>query len=450
MKAWWAASMLLVALLATWPLQAQTVGEPGAEMPLPQAKPERPLIGLSEEDRSQLTPEQARELYKQHERQLRRIEGEREDVRRDVATLEEDHARLNEELLETAEKVTHSETRLAELEQQLEKLRGEESTVRLRLTEQHGEIGKLLAIMQRLGREPPPALVTQRDDALKMVRSGMLLNSFFPKLKSEADTLSAELSRLVGILSDLEMRSQQLAQEKEEWDRLRAETRDLIAARQERLSAEQQRLGMLDQAAQRHAGTITDLGELLKALNDDVASMSGLGEYERELREGQTVELKPLAQQAAFVQPGRMKPAIPFGQAQGLVLLPAVGPVKRDYGERDELGIESRGISIETRAQALVKSPADGWVVFAGRFRTYRQLLIINAGQGYHILLAGMDEIHVRRGQFVLAGEPVAVMGRGGETAETSGSGRTLYVEFRKDDRPVNPQPWWAAGLGKG
>jgi septal ring factor EnvC (AmiA/AmiB activator) len=448
-KAW--PVMLMLLLLAAWPLQAQAQStEPGAGMPLPQAKPERPSADLTPEDKSQLTPEQALELYKQHERHLRRIEGERDEVRRDVATLEEDRARLSAQLLEAAEKVTQSESRLNELEQQLEKLRGEEATVRVRLTEQHGEIGKLLAIMQRLGREPPPALVTQRDDALKMVRSGMLLNSFFPKLKSEADTLSAELSRLVGILTDLELRSRQLAEEKERWDSLSQETRDLIAARQQRLSSEQQRLSMLDQAAQRHVGTITDLGELLRALNKDDGSIAGLGAYERELRDSQTVELRPQATQAAFVQPGRLKPAIPFGQAKGLVLFPAVGSIKRSYGESDEFGIASRGISMETRSGALVKAPADGWVVFAGRFRTYRQLLIINAGQGYHILLAGMNEIHVRRGEFVLAGEPVAVMGREADAEETSGTGQTLYIEFRKDDRPVNPQPWWAAGLGKG
>ena len=61
---------------------------------------------------------------------------------------------------------------------------------------------------------------------------------------------------------------------------------------------------------------------------------------------------------------------------------------------------------------AQVTAPCDGWVVFAGNFRSYGQLLIINAGGGYHVLLAGMERITVDLGQFVLTGEPVAVMGK--------------------------------------
>jgi murein hydrolase activator len=94
-----------------------------------------------------------------------------------------------------------------------------------------------------------------------------------------------------------------------------------------------------------------------------------------------------------------------------------------------------------------VTAPCDGWVVYAGPFRSYGQLLILNAGGGYHVLLAGMERISVDLGQFVLTGEPVAVMGAGAQTAAlvAVGSGQpVLYVEFRKDGIPVDPSPWWA------
>jgi septal ring factor EnvC (AmiA/AmiB activator) len=92
----------------------------------------------------------------------------------------------------------------------------------------------------------------------------------------------------------------------------------------------------------------------------------------------------------------------------------------------------------------------DGWVAYADEFRTYGQLLIINAGGGYHILLAGMQRIDVNVGQFVLAGEPVAAMGASapGDSApgnDDKANGRpVLYVEFRKDGQPIDPGPWWA------
>ena len=91
-------------------------------------------------------------------------------------------------------------------------------------------------------------------------------------------------------------------------------------------------------------------------------------------------------------------------------------------------------------------------MVYAGAFRNYGQLLILNAGGGYHVLLAGMERISVDLGQFVVTGEPVAVMGGGAQSAAAIAGGATqpvLYVEFRKDGVPVDPGPWWAANEGQ-
>ena len=95
-------------------------------------------------------------------------------------------------------------------------------------------------------------------------------------------------------------------------------------------------------------------------------------------------------------------------------------------------------------------APADGWVVYAGPFRSYGQVLILNAGDGYHIVLAGMERIDAALGQFVLSGEPVAVMGATrlasiGDIDHTSAQ-PILYVEFRKDGNSINSTPWWPPG----
>lgn len=432
-------------LLAAAPAAAQDV-------PLPDPNPERLTLGLTDEDKQDLSPDEARALYKQHERQLDRIQGERVEVEETVGATEAERARLNERLLEVARKSADSETRLTALEEEVAELRDEEAAIRERLRDQHREIGDLLAVMQRMGREPPPVMVTQRDDALRMVRSGMLLNSFLPALKSRADTLAGRLSDLTRVLTEKQQRAKELAAEKEELERLRNRTQELVVEKRQRLKQQRARLDALDRAAERHAATIGDLGRLLQTLDEEVAASTGLGEYEEQLQSGEIVELKPRAKKAAFVQPGRMKPAVPFAQAKGLLMLPASGSIIRDFGDQDDLGIESQGVSIETRGEAQVVSPADGWVSYAGEFRSYGQLLIINAGGGYHILLAGMEEIHVRRGQFVLSGEPVASMGEASASESRSGKEArpSLYVEFRKNEKPIDPKPWWASELAKG
>ena len=132
--------------------------------------------------------------------------------------------------------------------------------------------------------------------------------------------------------------------------------------------------------------------------------------------------------------------------------LPVSGPRIREFGAPDGLGGTEKGLSIATRPGGQITAPCDGWVVYAGPFRNYGQLLILNAGGGYHVLLAGMERISVDLGQFVVTGEPVAAMGGGTPSAAVktgSTSQAVLYVEFRKDGVPVDPGPWWAATEGQ-
>ncbi len=148
-----------------------------------------------------------------------------------------------------------------------------------------------------------------------------------------------------------------------------------------------------------------------------------------------------------------------FASARGRLPFPVNGTRIREFGVPDGLGGTEKGISIATRAAAQVTAPCDGWVVYAGPFRNYGQVLILNAGGGYHVVLAGMDRISVNVGQFVLTGEPVAVMsggapGNGSQAAATrttasSSDKPVLYVEFRKDGTPIDPSPWWAASKGE-
>jgi len=111
-------------------------------------------------------------------------------------------------------------------------------------------------------------------------------------------------------------------------------------------------------------------------------------------------------------------------------------------------------MSIATRANAQVTTPVDGRVVYAGNFRSYGRLLIISAGEGYHVLLAGLDKVNVSVGQFILAGEPVGIMSETSANntaaADLESNGRPiLYVEFRKNGTSIDPSPWWAGTAKK-
>ena len=149
----------------------------------------------------------------------------------------------------------------------------------------------------------------------------------------------------------------------------------------------------------------------------------------------------------AGADPARLKPEIAFADAKGRVPLPAAGAILKTFGSPDDHGGTERGVSLATPAGATISAPADGAVLFAGAYRSYGQLLIIDAGGGYYVLLAGMERINVVSGEFVLAGEPVGAMGDGSvrmATAAAVGAARpVLYIELRKDGTAIDPGPWW-------
>ncbi len=132
-----------------------------------------------------------------------------------------------------------------------------------------------------------------------------------------------------------------------------------------------------------------------------------------------------------------------FTQARGTLPLPARGRLVGAYGQTDASGERAHGITIETRAGAFVVTPYDGRVAFAGPYRGYGQLLIIDHGEGYHTLLAGFSRIDVVLGQWLLAGEAVGAMGR------TTDGSPNLYVELRYNGDTINPLPWLAASERK-
>jgi septal ring factor EnvC (AmiA/AmiB activator) len=149
-------------------------------------------------------------------------------------------------------------------------------------------------------------------------------------------------------------------------------------------------------------------------------------------------------QGGTFVTGRPIGPSTPFHLAKGQLPLPAAGEIVQEFGAPAQYGGRAKGIALKTRYGAQITSPCDGWVMFAGKFRTYGQLLIIKAGDGYHVLLAGLSRIDVQPGQFVLKAEPVGTM-KSAPGRRAGPESPILYVEFRKDGRPINPRPWWSA-----
>jgi septal ring factor EnvC (AmiA/AmiB activator) len=382
--------------------------------------------------------------------QQRKAAELQQKLKADIAAIGQDRSKLNQQLIDIATQVRSVETRIGETEAGLRPLDSREQAVRASLDSRRAEIVEVLAALQRAGRRTPPALLVRPEDALQSLRTAMLLGSVVPELRGRAEKLAADLGELVNLRRDIATKRDALARDR---DRLKDDSVRLAALVEERqrkqsavekdMEAEGARAINLSRQVESLQGLITKMEQDLKSAAKAAATAS---------LQGAPAAPNGKPNLGALKDPARLSPAIAFASARGLFAFPVNGRKIREFGGSDGAGGVEKGISLATKVGAQVTTPCDGWVVYAGPFRSYGQLLILNAGGGYHVLIAGMERISVNIGQFVLTGEPVATMGSTSQVASilaTTASQPVLYVEFRKDGTPIDSGPWWAASEGE-
>lgn len=369
-------------------------------------------------------------------------------LKAELDAIGEDRRKLNALLIGSAANIRAVEDRIAAAESRLATLGNNEDTIRRSLGSRRAVIAEVLAALQRIGRRPPPALVVSPEDALQSVRTAILLGAVLPDMKVEVDTLVADLTEFVRVRSEISAERDVLGRDLAVLSQERTRMTVLVQERQRKQSETEKALESERTRSAQLARQADNLKELISRMEREIAVSA------RAAAAAQAGTEKPEAKNtlSALQDPGRLSPAIAFASAKGSLRLPINGIRIREYGMPDGLGGTEKGISVASRSGAQVTAPCDGWVVYAGPFRSYGQLLILNAGGGYHVLLAGMERISVDLGQFVLTGEPVAVMGGGPQSAAAVATGSSqpiLYIEFRKDGSPVDPSPWWASDSEK-
>ncbi|MBX6322090.1 MAG: peptidoglycan DD-metalloendopeptidase family protein [Rhodospirillaceae bacterium] len=347
-------------------------------------------------------------------------------------------ADLQAQMVEIAKRAQDSESSLSQLEAELARLEKSEAATRADIAREEGRLVDTLAALQRLSMQPREAMILRPEAPIDTVRSALLLRFAVPTLMERAGTLRQGLERLRDLRAEIARRR---AGQETSAAALRAEN--------ERLAALVAQMKTLQQS------TEAERTELTKR----VAGLAAQAKDLRELVAGIDWERARDRQQEAMLTPSTERPAPPSEAVRSMpglgpeesptarrirpfpkdgkgVVLPARGRVVERFGDVGPAGFKNRGIALETRPAADVVAPFDGQVVFRGPFRGYGEILLIAHRGGYYTVLAGLARTDVAVGQWLVAGEPVGIMG-----PSDTGNPK-LYVELRLGQNQIDPAPW--------
>jgi septal ring factor EnvC (AmiA/AmiB activator) len=326
---------------------------------------------------------------------------------------------LQRRLIATAARVVDLETEKVQLDADIVRLTAENAKLSASFARDRVSVIKLLAILERLQHDMPPALVLKPDDALGAARSAMLVGASLPNVYGQAAALARRIATLKKTRELLTQRRADGVRNAAKLAVARDQLDQLLAMKQTEADAAATRYGDLEGRLEKAANAAADL----KTLLEKVARLRA--------RPGQmdiTVVAAQMAGSGGVLQPRSL-------------LMPVVG--RQVPGGIDGVGgARAPGLTFAVEPGARVIAPADSEVLFAGPYHKTGQVLILELTTGYDLVLAGLGRVDVRPRDEVLAGEPVGLMPKIGQDAR-------LYFELRQNGHGVSPAPWLAVELRK-
>ena len=355
---------------------------------------------------------------KQVESQLKKERQTERESQLKASQLEREVREVQKQLVSSARQIQSQEGKLSLLEQKTKELTLQERELQEKLKLSNKQLFRIMKGLQTLALRPRELLIFQTKTPVEMLRSRDLMRYSLPIIGQMQEETKENLGRLANVRQELIEKKEQIKQahtdlltQREKMNRLAGQKKVMQAQYTSYYNEAKKRADALAAKAQ-------DLKDLLTQL-----------EHEKVLARKKKEQEKALsAPTPHLIATGS------FGKAKGFLSLPASGNINQHFGETSISGAHAKGIVIQTRPNAQITVPFDGTVLFAGPFQNYGRLLIVDHGDEYLTVLAGMDSINASVGQELLAGEPVGAM---------SDSYTELYLEIRHQGIPENPEPWF-------
>jgi septal ring factor EnvC (AmiA/AmiB activator) len=307
---------------------------------------------------------------------------------------------------------------LAELRRSLRKLRAREREASVELAETDAGVEQAAVSLHAVERDLSRRLVA----LYKFTATGGHV-----ALASAGDLESRARKRhgLARIVDQDRLLFERHRQARETWSAARARSRSLL----EEIRAARREVSRREEAARRKLVERRNLVALLRSRADRETRTAG--------------ELRHAAQrlEEAIAELPRGGPFEGRGLRRGMLAPPVQGAVRLPFGRQvdPEFGTQTvrNGIEIEAPLGASVRAVADARVLFAGWFRGYGQMVILDHGRGDLTVCAHLEELSAEKGEVVRSGQEIGTVGQTGSLSEPG-----LYFELRDDGKPVDPRPW--------
>jgi septal ring factor EnvC (AmiA/AmiB activator) len=354
---------------------------------------------------SPLMADDKKDELKKIEQKVEAEKARQAELKAAAEKIEKDMKGLKTNLIDATRSVQKNERALQEIEDKIEILQNDKKQITDKLESERKSLSDLIMALQRIRRLPPETLIARPDAPLETAQAATILSAIVPEINKRAALLKLDLEKLSEIETnlteekqDLEKTALDLKTDKTKMDKLLGERQKTLKVTRQELSSKEKQIASLTRDAK-------DVRDLIKKLS------------ERQKSSKKTP--KP-----AHNRQDDTGPALGTGR------MPVSGIIKTRYGETDEIGATSQGLVIAGRAGSVVVAPLSGTVRYAGAFRNYGQIVLIEHKNKFHSLVAGLGKVDTVLGQSIDAGEPIGTL--------PSNSGR-LYYELRYQGEPVNP-----------
>jgi len=363
-------------------------------------------------------PEKLESLTKAEE-EARKKEAELARKRDAIA---DEVSKLKKDLVRNASEAEKFEREGLSLEAKLSDLDLEAAALNEDIYGDRKTLMRLVAALQRIENNPPPPLATQSEDAADAARAARLMSSLSSDLKKRADVLASRLETSQKLRNEIEQKRTQLSANEKTLAKRRSQISKLVGQKSDlEKSVAKDREEALQEVSKlaSEAKSLRELIETFEAATANVGPRVKPGA-------NRTTSRTSIAAKPVKLPKGVTK----FASAKGKLRAPVPGRITRNYGSGE------KGMTVSTRSNAQVIAPYAGRIEFAGAFKNYDNVVILNVGGGYFILMTGMGETYVETGENVRIGEPLGLMPFNAKGASN------LYIEFRKNGGTINPKPW--------